>query len=293
MRIRVGRSVVAPLTLVSLCVACGGDDTATDDGPTTGVTPTSGVSTLPPRSSLDRAPDDLVLEVVVQEGFGPVAAMYHPLPRFALYGDGTLIGPAGVPEAFPPPLLPTVTVSRLDDTETSAVLEAVAASGLETADDVRFDELAEPVADAPNTVFTYVDADGAVHRMSVLALGVDGSRPPEVAALSGLLAELETLDGGDGPSPYDPTRYEVLIAASEGGEAADGARTEPWPLPVDAAEAQQVEPGLGCVVVDGIDADNLAGTLDDADTLTFFEHAGAVHRLTVRPLLPHEEGCPA
>ena len=173
------------------------------------------------------------------------------------------------------------------------MLDAVAASGLDAAGDVRFDELAEPVADAPDTVFTYVDGDGAVHRMSVLALGVDGSRPPEVAELSALLAELETLHAGDGSSPYDPTRYEVLIAPSEGGETADGARTQPWPLPVDAADAEQVEQGLGCVVVDGTDAENLAGTLDDADTLTFFEHAGAVHRLTVRALLPHEEGCPA
>jgi hypothetical protein len=293
MRIRVGRDVLAPLTLVSLCLACGGDDTATDDPSSTGVTPTSGVAAVAPPSSLDRAPDDLVLEVVVEGGFGPVAAMYHPLPRFALYGDGTLIGPAAPPEAFPPPLLPAVTESHLDDTQTAAVLDAVAASGLDAADDLRFDELAEPVADAPDTVFTYVDGDGAVHRVSVLALGVDGSRPPEVAALSGLLAELETLHGRTATSAFDPTRYEVLIAASEGGEAAGGARTQPWPLPVDAADAEQVEPGLGCVVVDGIDAENLAGTLDDADTLTFFEHAGAIHRLTVRPLLPHEEGCPA
>jgi hypothetical protein len=293
MRIRVGRDVVAPLTLVSLSVACGGDGTAPADTSSSLVTPTSGAPTLPTPSSLDRAPDDVVLEISVEGGFGPVEAMYDPLPPFALYADGTLIGPAAPPEAFPAPLLPEVTVSHLDDTQTSGVLDAVAASGLDIAGDVRFDELAEPVPDAPDTVFTYVGDDGAVHRMSVLALGVDGSRPPEVEALSGLLAQLETLHGGDVASTYDPTRYEVLISPSEGGEAAEGARTQPWPLPVGAADAEQVGSGLGCVVVDGIDAENLAAALNGADTLTFFEHAGAVHRLTVRPLLPHEEGCPA
>jgi hypothetical protein len=292
MRIRVSRDVVAPLTLVSLCVACGGDGGERGDTSPTGVPPTSGVPTVPPTSSLDLAPDDLVLEISVEGGFGPVEAMYDPLPRFALYGDGTLIGPAAPSEGFPAPLLPEIAVSQLDDTQMAAVLDAVAASGLEVADDVRFEELDEPVADAPDTVFMYVDEDGVVHRMSVLALGVDGSRPPEVEALSQLLAQLETLRGGES-STYEPTRYEVLISPSEGGEAADGARTQPWPLPVDAADAERVGSGLGCVVVDGIDAENLATTLNDADMLTFFEHAGAVHRLTVRPLLPHEEGCTA
>jgi hypothetical protein len=233
-----------------------------------------------------------VLEISVEGGFGPVEAMYDPLPRFALYGDGTLIGPAAPSEGFPVPLLPEIAVSQLDDAQMAAVLDAVTASGLDVAEDVRFDELEEPVADAPDTVFMYVDEDGVVHRMSVLALGVDGSRPPEVEALSQLLAQLETLRGGES-STYEPTRYEVLISPSEGGEAADGARTQPWPLPVDAADAERVGSGLGCVVVDGIDAENLATTLNDADMLTFFEHAGAVHRLTVRPLLPHEEGCTA
>ena len=142
-------------------------------------------------------------------------------------------------------------------------------------------------------MFTYVDEDGATHRMSVLALGVDGSRPPEVEELSRLLESLETAYGDADTSAYEPDRYQVLISPAEGGGDDESAEIRPWPLAVGATDAEQVDRGLGCVVVDGSDAADLVAAVADADTLTFFDDDGTVYRLTVRPLLPHEEGCPA
>jgi hypothetical protein len=264
-------------TLALVAAACGGGEA--DDG---------GDTTAPD-------PDTLVLEVSVEGGFAPIENVYDPLPRYALYADGRLMSEGPMIAIFPGPLLPIVQVAQLGDQQVAEIQAAVAAAGLDEADDEYFNELAATVADAPDTAFLYVDDEGTEHRMRVYALGIEETREPEVAALQDLvdLLDVSTVEAEE-LGEYEPDRYQAVVSPSFGVESEEGAQVWPWPLPVAADDIDPLEFGeLRCLVLEDDDAAAFGTEMADAHQLTFFEDAGMVYRITTRPLLPHEPGCPA
>ncbi len=65
----------------------------------------------------------------------------------------------------------------------------------------------------------------------------------------------------------------------------------PWPLATPPADIDEYHLGVRCTAVDAGAEPEAAEAFEAADQMTFFESDGVPYRLTVRPLLPGEEGC--
>ncbi len=263
---------VLTLALALATAACGGGD----DG--SGTTP----------DTVD--PNALVLEVRNEGGFAPIEFIYNPAPQYVLYADGRLLVPGPIPEIFPGPLVTNYHMVQLDEGDMSTVREAIDTTGLPDIVDEHY-VADEGVADAPDTVFVYVD--DAPHRASIYALGISPDTNPEIEPYADLYGLLGTFAVSETAVEWDADRYQVIITSSFGVENDELATVEPWPLSTPAADIPVTGFGeLQCVVLDGSDAATAGEIFATANQMTFFEDAGEVYRFNVRPLAPHEQGCP-
>ena len=119
------------------------------------------------------------------------------MPVFSLYADGTIYGLGAQVAIFPPPALPPVTRMRISATGVTLLVERARTIGL-GADHELIDHR---VADAPLTIFTFVDA-GVMHTTvcNIVGLGVtpDPLWSKADAALVQALNELAALLGSGG-----------------------------------------------------------------------------------------------
>ncbi len=285
------RTTITALALLLGAAACGGASSAApsdDPTTTTSVAPTT-TTTTQPEEPVD--PDAVVLGVRFEGGFLPVELAYHPSPRFVLYADGRLLFPGPIPEIFPGPQVHPFQVVQLTKAQMADVIAAVETTGLPDLSDERY-IAEEGVADAADTVFVY--DDGEKHRVAIYALELAGENDPVIAPYVELSRVLDDLAfSGGQPEDFEADRYQVVITSSFGVENEDLATVQPSPLSTPIADIPLGGFGeLRCITLSGDEAATAGEVFAAANQMTFFEDGGETYRFTVRPLAPHEEGCP-
>lgn len=264
--------------LALFVAACGGGD----DGGAGTTTPTTAPETVDTYA--------LVLEVRFEGGFAPIENVYNPQPQFTLYADGKLLYPGPVPEIFPGPMFVPYRMVELDTRQMADLRAAIEATGLPGMTDERL-IADEGVADAPDTVFRYVD--NSLHRAAVYALGISPDQDPAIAPFAELYDMLIDLSVTEASTAWESDRYQVIVTPSFGVENDELATVQPWPVATPAADIPVTGFGeLQCAVLVGEEAAEAGPVFLGANSMTFFEDGGETYRLTVRPLLPQEEGCP-
>lgn len=278
------RLLVLPLLLA--LVACG-DKVA--------LTPRSDGSTSPPPPH-SYAADGVVLRVTHEGGYVPQDHAPN-LPYFAVYGDGRVMTLGPVRDVYPGSAMPNVQVAKVD----AATVDWFAAEARKAGVDGEERDYGDPpIADVFDTVFHLSDAKGTVD-LRVYALreagGTTGLSAEQRANRDRLIALSRMLtDPAAWPGAHvDQGRYEpttVAVYAKPYDLTADPQVTVDeiaWKGPDPAAGAKH-RAGL-CTLVTG---DALAATIADlrrATTIARWTYGGKAYRFTVRPLLPHEQGC--
>lgn len=298
--------LVVALLVLALASGCSGGEerlvagSGSPEGPGSGTAPGSGEGPQLPVGAPGGGPDGLVVSVEVGGGFVPVGWDFRSLPTAVVLEDGTTFSPGATVLSFPGPAVHPVVRGHLDDAAVAELVAAAAAAGLLEDEPVESGE--PPIADAPTTTVTVV-VDGEAHVTSVYALaeaGGDGLGPagetpgttPEQAEarqrVADVVARVTTAVTEAEESLWEPDRYRVLPLPAT---ADPGTEVEPdereWPLP----EVALVEGE--CNAITGEAAATLRAALADATELTRWRAATGTFSLAVRPVLPHEPGCPA
>lgn len=247
------------------------------------------------------AGDALVLRVETRGGFVGPDMQLTQLPGFTLLGDGRVIQPGAVMAIFPGPLMPPLTVRRLNESGVQAVLREVAATGLFTVDR-RYDAANQHVADAPDTIFE-LHADGVEVTVSVYALGIAGDGLPadEAAAyarLSMLNDRLASLDAWLPDSAWTDARSSAftadalrLLVRDATGDPPDqtgiGVNLVPWPADADPNAGDEFG-DRRCTVVIGEEAKAWNDQLAKANGLTRWTQGERRYEVLPVPILPDQ-----
>jgi hypothetical protein len=242
-------------------------------------------------------PDELVLRVEYTGGFTRPVELATRLPIISVYGDGRVITSAPVPAIYPGPSLPALQVHQATPAEVTRILTEAIAGG--AADGGEFGE--PPIADAANTRFTVLTADGLAST-EVYALseagdtGMDGLTSAQRQArqrLSALFDKLTAFPDSLGESKaYQAT--EMLAVASLW---ADPGQTDMMlPVPPEVAWPGPELPGLplpdlGCVAATGDQLAKINEAAARATAATPWTSGAKRWTITFRPLLPEENGC--
>ena len=231
-------------------------------------------------------------------GFAVFGADFRSVPDAVAYADGTTFSPGVVVMSFPGPAVVPVVRGEVPDDDLRTIAAAAAEAGLLDGTEADFGD--PPIADATTTSITVV-VDGEAHETSVYAeaeadptvRGLDEAASEARRRVSGFVDVLTSTVTGTEGERYDPERYRMLpLRADEtdaGGTGTDGPEADEreWPLS-DVALTER-----SCTAVTGEQADILEEALDQATEITRWRVAsGEVFTLAVRPVLPHEPGCP-
>lgn len=241
-------------------------------------------------------PDELVLRVEYTGGFTTPASLATRLPIISVYGDGRVITPAPMLAIYPGPALPALQVHQAPAAAVTRLVEDAIAGG--AADGGDFGD--PPIADAANTKFTVLTADGLAST-EVYALsesgdtGADGITEAQRAArqrLTTLFDKLTSFPDSLGESKaYQPK--EMLAVASRWADPGQTDLPAPpeaaWPGP--ALPGTPMPPDLGCVGVTGGELAKVNEAAARANAATPWTSGGQRWTITFRPLLPDENGC--
>ena len=276
-------------------------------------TATPVATALPEPSPPPDPASTLVLRMQYHGGLMPTASTLMQMPIFSLYADGTIYGLGAQVAIYPPPALPPLTRMRISAAGVTELVERARTIGLGT-DHKLIDR---QVADAPMTVFTFVDA-GIAHTTisNIVGLGIspDPLWSKEDVALLQALNDLAALLGSAGVSlPAaqivereklpDPERLQVIaVPVAPGEEPPLGVPdvAQPvlaWPLskPLTAlgedAAPSTLIPGARCGEVSGVEGVILVAALRMANQQSPWASDGQIWGLLVRPLLPDETAC--
>jgi len=271
------------------------------------------VSTPSPTVAPDPA-STLVLRMQYHGGLAPALTTLLEMPIFSLYADGTIYGLGAQVASYPPPALPPLTHMKISPTGVAELVDRARTIGLGADHEL----LDRQIADAPLTIFTFVDG-GVAHTTisNVVGLGVtpDPLWSKEDTALLQALNELASLLGSGGialpgnqvveqqTSPV-PERLQVIaVPVVEGEDPPLGVpdlsqEVLAWPLSTPLAEfgseaaPMVVIPGARCGEVSGVDGTILvAALLKKANQLSPWNSEGQIWGLLPRPLLPDETAC--
>jgi hypothetical protein len=293
--------VVLAMSGLVVVAACGRDQPSSQPATTAPVTlapvttrsrPPSTTVAGPIPITHPTGPDEAVVRLTVGGGLVPEGADFRAPPQLLILGDGTVLRPGPQAQVYPGPMLPPVTMAKLDDAGLQLVLRAAREGGL----------LANPPAydlppggpsfdDAPATTVE-LHAGGRSFTHTAYALGL--TRPevtPARAALEDYVATLADLPAllaaHIGPeTAYEPERLGVIaraatpeeLAPPEGGLAP---ATVPWP-----ASAGDLATSAGrCVEMPAAPARSL---LNSANLADHFSENGTTYIVYVRVLLPDE-----
>lgn len=282
------RWMAVPAVLLVLAAGCGRlqDDSGPGSGGGIGYSPGAG---------------DLILQVKVAGGFVPPNYALSAVPTFSLYGDGTVIVEGPQIMIYPAPALPPLLSQRVTESGIQKLLESARDAG--AFEDATYDDFCG-VADVGTTTIV-TNVDGIHHEVSAYALGFEGctddpAARAKLAAFVGGLPSLSGLDTGVdtvGPmGPYDFSSLAVIVEAYANFEDPSLEQQEvAWPVSTPLStfgETVEGLPDLRCGVVSGADLEVLRPLLDGANQLTPWTSEGNKYRLSLRPLLPDETGCP-
>jgi hypothetical protein len=239
--------------------------------------------------------DEAIVRLSLGGGFAPEGADFQRPPDLLILGDGTVIRPGPQIEIFPPPLLPALTVAKLDEEGIQTVLKAADDAGLIAAPPAYdIPPGAGQVTDAPGTTLEiHAGGQDLTHTAYALGIGPDGATESTSARhkLNDAVTELRDLSSLvgahlDAEQQYEPTRFGVIsrpatpeeLAPPEEGPAP---ATVPWP-----DGAGNLADGAGTCVEVAPDAVRDAFT--PANQTTRFTQAGVTYVVYVRVLLPDE-----
>lgn len=270
----------------------GGGDVPAGDLPGSN---TPGEAPLDP-GGVAEGPGPLVVSIERGGGLQTAGAGFRTLPQVAVYEDGTTLSPGAMIAIYPGPALPAVTRGQLGEGVVADLVAAAADAGL--LDDTEEDFGDPTVMDAGTTTITVV-ADGTTYVTGVYALDDTGGELPgitpdqqraraRVGAFVNLVSGTVTGATGAEGKQYDAERYRVLPLALDQEIDPDVAPdTRDWPLPDVVLQEGE------CTAVEGQQADELGEALQTATEITRWRTApGETLVLAVRPVLPHEPGCP-
>ena len=261
------------IVLVLLLSACAGEDS--------------------PQLNFPSDPDAMVLQVRWERGFVPAEFTLSRVPRFTLLADGRLLFEGPQIEIFPAPLLPNIQSVQLDDSTIDLIKEYILGIGFPDIVFERNDEAASNIADAPDDVVTYVDANGE-HVFSVYALQIhEQFTDARVVQLRDLVNLLEQATfSGAGAGSYVPDRLQVFASIPEIPTDPQFHNVQPWPFPAGFGDLAQASlPEWRCATYQGDQAAQLLSVLGSANQVTTFDLDGTEYRIIGRPLLPGEAGC--
>lgn len=260
------------------------------------------------------AASELVLRMEYHGGLTPEGFALLEMPIFSLYADGAIYGLGAQIAIFPPPALPPVTRMRIDATGVADLVARAREIGLGASHEL----IDRRVADAPLTVFTFVDGgERFVTACNIVGLGIEPDPMWSKADVQLLraLEELASLLGGPGVTmPVeriiesetlpDPERLQIVAAPAEKGAGPLGIPdlaqpALPWPLETPLAVFGSAgAPGLSvagarCGEAAGNDAATLVAALRQANQQTPWTSEGVAWGVYPRPLLPDESACAA
>lgn len=268
------RTLITALVAALIVAACGGG------------------SGLESELKLRDDPGSVLLMVKDEGGFVPIEFLVGQGPRLVVMRDGTVITPGPMIEIYPGPMLASYQQSQLDEEMLLFVLEELDALDFAAIDREVNDEAANSVADAPTTVVTFFNQDGA-HIFSVYALGI-GSQVSDarVGILANLVDRISQASFGVTSSPYEWDAIQVMAGIGQNPPDPEFSTTRPWPLPVSFDEMSETT-GFGwrCASFEGADAETLLTEFQQANQLTLWDDGTAEYQLAVRPLFSGEEPC--
>lgn len=290
---RTTRLIPALLVFALVLAACGTED---GTGGTTTTRPTSTTTTQPvltttTKPSIDhpRGSDQEVIRIAVGGGFVPVEWNLRELPVFVLYGDGTLLRPAPVPEIYPGPAILSMERFQVSEAGMQMLLDAAVDAGL-LGEDIHL--RLDTVADAATTTIS-ITADGRTVTVSAYALEMEGENEPLRREMRSFMEDavfdLESFLGDELTATgelYVPT---TLVAYAL--EPVTGSDITPnvieWPLGTFEFEQSMNFP---CQVIEGKDVASLLPLLDsEATELTTWTDGVTKWRLVFRPMLPDDD----
>lgn len=270
----------------------------------------SNASTTFGGSPPDAASTQLVVKIGYEGGFVPVEYNLTSLPLVSVYADGTVLVQGPQIEIYPPPAMIPLNARTVTPAGLDKIRRAAEDAGL-TGPNRRYDY--PLVADASDSVFTYLEADGTRHEIRAYALDITGEAGGPGTNLSAedtkarrALAEFQTKMtdlaswlGSDVSQErsYDPRALRVFVREYQAVDdpAVRDQQPREWPLPdqplTSFGTATSVE-GYRCGTLQDQAAATLQAELRQANTLTPWTSAGGTFSLSVRPLLPDESGCP-
>lgn len=292
-------SILLLTVLLVTAAACGSDDEPVRSGDGPRDRPADGDGAAPRPGGRD---DGLFISIGYEGGFMPVGHDFRSLPTAVVHDDGTTFSPGAVIEIYPGPAVLPVVEGSLASEQLQEVANAAADAGLLTDEAHDFGE--PPIADAATTVITVV-ADGQTYTTSVYALGDTGgpglpgadeqpgidedaaAAREQVAAfvdqVSRMVTEAEE-------AQWEPDRFRVLpVPADPGATPPEGVDPDVRDWPFDDVSLVERQ----CAALEGERAERFAEIVADATEITQWR-TGDDHtfQLFIRPVLPHEPGCP-
>ncbi len=240
------------------------------------------------------APERPILTITDEGGFRPVEWILNSPPRFVVTNKGRLLHQGPMVELYPGPLLPNIQVATVDDETMKQIMQYIEDVSLPAITGTSIDnDAAQFVADATNTVFTYLDPNGVSHSYSVYALGFDtqGEKKLINAQLTSLLELLDRTASTTNAGAYLPASIQVFAGTLQFPVDQQFANIKPWPLSSPFADIKEVIPGWKCLVVEGAEAATLLNVFSEANQITTWDEAGVELQLLPRGLMPGEKGC--
>ncbi len=231
-------------------------------------------------------PDAVLLEWLSVGGFVPVEYNVGRAPRYVLTAGGELYSEGSMTLEYPGRQLVRFQKVQLNQTQMSAVLEAISNTELVRVTEGSNESANQTVADADTSVFVLHHADGTTSQYSIYAFGID-SGDDDVANFQALADAIEAGRGGES-SEAAIERLQVVFSPS--GPAEELNTVVDWPFS-DIAEAPDVFNDVRCFEIGGDDLAEAVDLFDGANSATFYKSAGDTWRALVRPLLANEEAC--
>ncbi len=246
--------------------------------------------------------DQVVIRVSFGGGFVAPLTSLRMTPTFTLYGDGTVIVPADRKETQPGPAALPLLQGKLSESQVQDLLGKAKKAGLLDQNLVDYGGMGSiGIADAPTTTVE-INGDGQriTHRAYALGMTAGSSRMPadQARARRQLADFVDHLPKSAASHEYSPDSIAVYVAPAFAGQTQSTDAPIEWPLKsdlsVDGKSSGSSAADYRCILVSGADATVLLQTLKKANEQSQWvsRQTGSItYQLSIRPLLPDENGC--